>query len=509
MDVRCSRDGKRFVTAGWDGTVFLWDATTRKALRTFSAPLTQFFCADFLDDKRIIAGSSNGVFVWNAASGATLAHISPGEYIPELVISQDRTQFVFTQYRQGMQFDAATLTPLGETKRHAQFVVAVAQTADGKLLATSAYDGTIWIHDAVTRERLYVLEAGTGAVYSLAFNKEGTQLASGHDDRVARIWDLNTRTIAHTLQRHEGLVFSVRFDAECKRLYTCSQDRSICVWDTADWRCVAVLNGHRETVSRIAVHPDGRTLLSASQDDTVRFWDLPVLEGSRNDFDEIAYATTGLRIEKNRFDARMDPAWPIGLENNRALMVARLRHANDVRRFRLEFEANFEGYRYIDKDGARQYFPPRKRLPSGQFEEGARGKVNFTAWWAEQHPDWTEGYQQAALVSEVQAGGQALERGLQTGDIIWSLNGERVNGRDDLRSKLEPLGEDAAFTLVIRRYERDTAGRLRAKRTENGHYILNARGETEWDVREFEVRMTTGRLGMRIDTAGVMARPFR
>jgi hypothetical protein len=362
-----------------------------------------------------------------------------------------------------------------------------------------------------TPEIVTTLKGHGEQVYSLAFSKDGSQLVAACDDRIARVWDLDKRSVAHELRGHDGIVFCARFDPAGKRLFTSSQDRSVRVWNTDDWTTHAVLKGHRETVTRLCLSPDGETLLSGSQDDTVRRWDLPMLAISRAEFDDIAFATTGLRVPAKTFDVRHDPAWPAGVENHRSLLAARQRRADQVRRFKLEFEAQFEGFRYVDRESGRHYFAPRKRLPSGQLEGPAQGTVNVAAWWAERNPHWTEGYEPAPIVTEIQEEGQARELGLAVGDVIWSVGGKRVTDRDDLRVKLEEMADIpvADFAIVIRRCKRDAQGRMQAKRSGNGDYLLNASGESEWDMQEFEVRLMPGKLGARIGDTGVMARPFR
>ena len=119
------------------------------------------------------------------------------------------------------------------------------------------------------------------------------------------------------------------------------------------------------------------------------------------------------------------------------------------------------------------------------------------------------GIETAPEVSEVLAEGQGVDLGLRVGDVIWSIDGERVLNRDDLRDKLAALGDRDSFPAVIRRYVRDDDGRPLAKRNADGDLLLNAAGETEWDVEEFTVTMTPGKLGLRIGDGGIVPKPYR
>lgn len=55
------------------------------------------------------------------------------------------------------------------------------------------------------------------------------------------------------------------------------------------------------------------------------------------------------------------------------------------------------------------------------------------------------------LVREVIAGSAAEKAGVKAGDIITSLNGERIHGLSELRSKLSPLGDGKSAKLGILR----------------------------------------------------------
>jgi WD40 repeat protein/serine/threonine protein kinase len=509
MDVRHSPDGSKFVSAGWDGTVVLWDVQTRKPIRTHSASLTQFFCADFLDEDRVVAGSSDGVFVWSVRDGKELAHVAGREYVPDITLSDDRRTFMYAQWRQAVWRDSATLEVIWETRRHAQMTTSIALSPDAKLFATASYDGWIYVSDAGTREIVCQLDAAAGPIFSLLFTPDSKQLIAAYDDRVARVWDLEKKEVVHLLRGHEGIVFCLRYDPDCKLLFSTSQDRSVRVWNAVDYSPVAVLKGHDEIVSRLSVSPDGHTLLTASQDDTIRAWQLDQLSISNEDFALQAYATTGLVVREKEFAVRLDPNWPAGVEDNRVLLAARMQRGNEVRRYRQEFEARFEGYRYRNRDGARQYLPPRRKLPSGLFEGPAQGTVNYAAWWADQHPEWTRGYERAPIVTEVSEEGQGPDLGLRIGDVIWTVDGERVTDKEDLRVKLEALADRDDYIVVVRRYARDKQGRMLARQNEKGDLVLNQNGETEWDMTEGEYTFKPGKLGMRIGDTGVMARPFR
>ena len=512
MDVRHSTDGKRFVTAGWDGSVTVWDAKTNTEVRRFSPPLKQFFCAAFLGENRVVAGGSDGVFIWDIQTGAEVAHIFNGDYVLDLAVSADARRFYVAQYRSAYCINAETFEKEFETTRHKQLVLGVRLSRDGGTIVTSSQGGDIIFSKAATGEGLFAFAGKSGLVYSLDFSPDDQWLAVACENREVLIWDVAKRAVVRRLNGHEGLASGVRFSPDGKRLFSCSQDRTIRVWDTSDWHCIAVLKGHTELVTRMSLSPDGRRLLTSSQDDTVRIWPLGELSVPRDEFNTRAYVMTGLHVREKEFAARMDPTWPTGSADHRALASLRIQRTSELNRFRAQREAGFEGFRYQDSSNSqgqrvRHYFAPRRVDANGRLVGRAEGVVNYAAWWAAQHPDWALGLERALVVTEVLESGQGVDLGLEEGDVIWMIDGRRVQDRDELKQLLDELAERQSYPVVIRRFGLNDDGRRRARQDADGNLLLDARGETEWEMRELSVDFKPGKLGMRIGDSTITPRP--
>jgi VCBS repeat-containing protein len=85
-----------------------------------------------------------------------------------------------------------------------------------------------------------------------------------------------------------------------------------------------------------------------------------------------------------------------------------------------------------------------------------QGKTSQTGYLGISGTDPTLG-QPGALVNQVQQGGPASKAGLQVGDLITSVNGQKVQSMDDLAAHVQGLGAGQKVTLGIVRDGRQQA----------------------------------------------------
>jgi WD40 repeat protein len=284
-------------TGSDDGTVRLWNATTRPlATLTHSGGVNAIA---FNGDGSVLAtgGVDGKVRLWDPNTNQLLGTL-PGHTPVNAVAFSPDSNTIATGDANGtaMLWAASDQRPLATLTGHKGPVYAVAFSPDGKTIATGGDDHTVRLWDPVTQQTKAILYGHTGEVFAVAFSPDGKTLATGSVDGSARVWDASTNETIATLSGHTRAVRAVAFAADGATIVTGSWDGTARLWNTATRQLLDTLTGHTDEVLAAAISPDGASIVTGSKDGTARLWDadarqfITTLEGHTDFVDTVAFS---------------------------------------------------------------------------------------------------------------------------------------------------------------------------------------------------------------------------
>jgi len=217
--MRYSRDGKRLVTASFDGTVRTWEADTGTPVLKIDAHM--------------------------------------GRKVPQNGFGQPPMGFGQPQLEriEGRGAWDAAFSP------------------DGKRIVSGGVDGMIRVWDAGTG-KVVTGEPASPSLVAVAYLPDG-RVVSGGEDGTIRFWDPDASKDVEKLTGHTAAVASLAVTPDGRRLVSASYDKTVRVWDVQTGTELRCFRGHTEWIYAVAVSPDGRFAVSGGEDRVVRVWAMP------------------------------------------------------------------------------------------------------------------------------------------------------------------------------------------------------------------------------------------
>lgn len=178
----------------------------------------------------------------------------------------------------------------GETRAlpHGAFVISVAFSPDGKLLASGGLDNCVCIWDVETGKELHRLRGHEGGIGNLCFAPDGKWLVSASEDKTLRIWDPESGEEKSQIHQKER-AWSVAVSPDGTQILSGSggallgnppidvvpiEKNPIRLWNAATGELIREMDGHSNLVCSLEFSPDGKYACSGSYDKSLRVWDL-------------------------------------------------------------------------------------------------------------------------------------------------------------------------------------------------------------------------------------------
>ncbi len=295
------RDIHMLATGGSDGTIRVWNTSTRALLYIIYYDKDLILSLAFSPDGSVLAsGSADGnVRLWNVGTGKLQHKLS----------------------------------------EHTDLVTSLAFSADGSVLASGSEDGTIRLWDPDTGQQQNALTGYDVPVLSLAFSPIGKVLATGRADTRVRVWNLETGRLQHTLEGHKDLVLSLAFGPNNGMLASGGADGRVFLWKTSPGVLLKTFTAHTNWVNTVAFH--GTTLASGSFDKTIRLWNVDTrtlqqtLTAHTQSVESLAFNTNGSLLASGSADGKV-LLWELTASQTASQILADVNGDGVVNRLDLE-----------------------------------------------------------------------------------------------------------------------------------------------------------------------------
>jgi len=266
-----SPDGDRIITASADKTAKLWDAHSSKLVASFDHKDSVYDAAFSPDGAQILTASwDKTAKLWNAASGKLIASFDHQGGLWHAAFSPDGARVLTASAD-----NTAKLWEVGSVKLIASFahqgpVRWAGFSPDGARILTASWDGTAKLWNAGSGE-LMASFTHQDSVRWAAFSPDGAQILTASADSTAKLWDTASGKLIASFA-HQREVSYAAFSPDGARVLTASADNTAKLWDAASGKLIASFD-HQGSVRRVAFSPDGARILTASWDKTVKLWD--------------------------------------------------------------------------------------------------------------------------------------------------------------------------------------------------------------------------------------------
>jgi serine/threonine protein kinase len=269
--------GQWLVTGSLDGTLKVWNPTTRALLRSFelgSGPASALAA----EGRRAVLGHKDGtVALWDLESGEKLASFKHSDTsIWSVTFAGDADRFAAASRDWAVSlYDAKSpAAPVHVFEGHENTVRTLAYSAISSVLASAGADRTIRLWNATAYAPMRVYRAQTDFAAALALSADGGMLASGGIDGAIRLWLTADDQPFRTLRGHGSRISALAFSPDSESIVSASTDGTLKIWSLKDSGTPRTLLGHDADILSISFSPDGRRLATGGGDGIVRIWEL-------------------------------------------------------------------------------------------------------------------------------------------------------------------------------------------------------------------------------------------
>jgi len=277
--IAISGDGKSVLTGSFDYSAILWqldNTTTNKLTRRYSDHDGAVNAVTFIgQNKRFLsAGDNGGVYLWDRASENLLMQFKGHQAkVLSLAVSDDGKLAASASWDRTVRlWDLDNLKPLAVLKGHKGPVNAVLISGDGQQVYSGSHDGSIIKWSVKTGQQERPLYRHGWGINVMKWLPGEQQILFGTVNGDVQIFDLKTDGIAKVLIPHQRPVLALAVSGDGKFLASGGGDGLIRVWNTADWSVVEELNLSFGPVWSMVFSADNKKIYYTGLDDYAVAW---------------------------------------------------------------------------------------------------------------------------------------------------------------------------------------------------------------------------------------------
>ena len=277
--IRLNADATRFVSAGEDQVLRLWETVTGKCLRTLKGHGAALNSVSLTGDGRFALATNEGgsLVLWDLETGRRkrlFQHL--GLSIEAACITGDG-RFAVSVGWQATLWDVASGHSIRTFPGSGGDALSVCLSRDGRAMLTGGAEGALHLWDMVHGTRVRAFKGHTGAVRCIQLSADGTLALSGSSspwDATGELvlWEVGSARCVRRLDAYGSGVTSLALSEDNRFVVSGHKDGAVLLWDARTGERVHQFKGHGAGVEDICLARDGRFLVVAEGSGTLTTW---------------------------------------------------------------------------------------------------------------------------------------------------------------------------------------------------------------------------------------------
>lgn len=273
-------DESKFISAGGDGFVVLWDIDGYENGQLLVQVPNSVYALCLLKGtgKLVVGQNYEGIHIIDIEAKKELSSLKLGNSPIFDIHGMDNKILVGTGDGTLFIIDQETLTVREKIKTSSESLRTI--TSNDKVIVAGYSDNHIRVFERDNYQLIRDIKAHDNSVFSLCYSSDGRYLISGGRDARLKIWDVSDHYRLHeTIIAHLYTINSIDFSPDGRLFASASMDKTIKIWDRGHFKLLKVIDkarhgGHLTSVNKLFWSSCKNKLISCSDDRSISIWDI-------------------------------------------------------------------------------------------------------------------------------------------------------------------------------------------------------------------------------------------